>query len=100
MSKTGEQRRSVRWRIAGRGPQAGCPLAPMWLALGRALALAVVIAALVTLLGLRALHFREFQPEPRLSAATLYDLLKVAIAVAAGLAGGRFRHRLPPSACR
>jgi hypothetical protein len=74
-------------RIAGRGSRAGVPLAPMWLALGGTLALAVVIAALVTFLGLRALHFREFQPEPRLSAATLYDLLKVAFAVAAGVGG-------------
>ena len=59
----------------------------MWVAMGGTLALAVVIAALVTFLGLRALHFREFQPEPRLSAATLYDLLKVAFAVAAGVGG-------------
>ena len=59
----------------------------MWVAMGGTLALAVVIAALVTFLGLRALHFREFQPEPRLSAVTLYDLLKVAFAVAAGVGG-------------
>jgi hypothetical protein len=59
----------------------------MWLALGGTLALAVVVAAVVTWLGLRALHFKEFQPEQQLSAATLYDLLKVAFAVAAGIGG-------------
>ena len=59
----------------------------MWLALGGTLALAVVIAAAVTYLGLHYLHFREFKPEPELSAATLYDLLKIAFAVAAGIGG-------------
>ena len=87
MSRAGELRRRVRWPIVGLQSQDGVPLAPMWLALGGTLALAVVIAALVTFLGLRALHCREFQPEPRLSAASLYDLLKVAFAVAAGVGG-------------
>jgi uncharacterized protein YjbI with pentapeptide repeats len=59
----------------------------MWLALGGTLALAVGGAAVVTWLGLRALHFKEFQPEQRLSAATLYDLLKIAFAVAVGIGG-------------
>jgi uncharacterized protein YjbI with pentapeptide repeats len=59
----------------------------MWLALGGTLTLAIVVAAVVTWLGLRALHFRQFQPEQRLSAATLYDLLKIAFAVAAGVGG-------------
>ena len=39
----------------------------------------------VTLAGLHFLHFKEFQPEPELSAATLYDLLKVTFALAAGV---------------
>jgi hypothetical protein len=59
----------------------------MWLALGGTLALAAVIAAVVTWLGLRALHVKGFRPEQELSAATLYDLLKVALAVAAGVGG-------------
>lgn len=67
-------------RLRGEGP-----LAPIGLAIGGMLALALAIAAAVT--GLHFLHFREFQPEPRLSAATLYDLLKVAFAVAAGIGG-------------
>jgi uncharacterized protein YjbI with pentapeptide repeats len=59
----------------------------MWLALGGTLILAVTIATVVTYLGLRSLHFQRFEPEPQLSAATLYDLLKVAFAVAAGIGG-------------
>ncbi len=66
--------------VPGRGSTS-----PMWLALGGTLTLAVTIAAAVTYLGLHYLHFREFRPEPELSAATLYDLLKVAFAVAAGI---------------
>jgi uncharacterized protein YjbI with pentapeptide repeats len=78
-------RLTAAWR---RKPgKAGARLAPMWLALGGTLTTAVVIAVLVTFLGLRALHFRQFQPEPQLSAATLYDLLKIAFAVAAGVGG-------------
>jgi uncharacterized protein YjbI with pentapeptide repeats len=69
-------------RLRGQGP-----LAPIGLAIGGMLALALAIAAAVTITGLRFLHFREFQPEPRLSAATLYDLLKIAFAVAAGIGG-------------
>ena len=62
-------------------------LAPMWLALGGTLTLALAIAAVVTWLGLRSLHVRQFKPEPQLSATTLYDLLKVAFAVAVGIGG-------------
>ena len=42
---------------------------------------------MVTWLGLRSLHVRQFKPEPQLSATTLYDLLKVAFAVAVGIGG-------------
>ena len=49
--------------------------------------LALAIAAVVTWLGLRSLHVRQFKPEPQLSATTLYDLLKVAFAVAVGIGG-------------
>src|ERR1700761_5124146 len=78
-------RRSVL--LPWRRDRGGSQLAPIWLALGGTLALAVVVAAVVTWLGLRALHFEEFKPERKLSAATLYDLLKVAFAVAAGIGG-------------
>jgi hypothetical protein len=61
----------------------------MWLGLGGTLALAVVVAAVVTWLGLRALHVREFKPEQQLSAATLYDLLRVAFGPAEGRVRGR-----------
>jgi uncharacterized protein YjbI with pentapeptide repeats len=69
-------------RLRGQGP-----LAPIGLAIGGMLALALGIAAAVTITGLHFLHFREFQPEPQLSAATLYDLLKISFAVAAGIGG-------------
>lgn len=69
-------------RLRGQGP-----LAPIGLAIGGMLALALAIAAAVTITGLHFLHVREFQPEPQLSAATLYDLLKIAFAVAAATGG-------------
>ena len=59
----------------------------MWAASTVTVAVAVVIAGTVTYLGLRFLHFRQFKPEPELSAGTLYDLLKVAFAFAAGIGG-------------
>jgi hypothetical protein len=62
-------------------------LAPIGLAIGGMLALALAIAAAVTVTGLHFLHFHEFKPEPQLSAGTLYDLLKVAFVVAAGIGG-------------
>lgn len=74
----------ARWyrRLRGEGP-----LVPIGLAIGGMLALALAIAAAVTVLGLHFLHFKAFKPEPLLSAGTLYDLLKVAFAVAAGIGG-------------
>jgi uncharacterized protein YjbI with pentapeptide repeats len=63
---------------------------PLWrigAAIGGMLILAFAIAATVTVLGLHFLHFHAFQPEPLLSAGTLYELLKVAFAVAAGIGG-------------
>ena len=84
MGRDLRRRNAPQSRRRGRG---GPQLVPMWLALGGTLVLAAAVAAVVTWLGLRALHFREFQPEPRLSAATLYDLLKIAFAVAVGVGG-------------
>jgi hypothetical protein len=77
-------RRVAGWyrRLRGDGP-----LVPIGLAIGGMLALALAIAAAVTVIGLNLLHFRGFKPEPLLSPATLYDLLKVAFAVAAGIGG-------------
>jgi uncharacterized protein YjbI with pentapeptide repeats len=69
-------------RLRGEGP-----LVRIGLAIGGTLALALAIAAAVTIIGLNLLHFRGFKPEPLLSAGTLYDLLKVAFAVAAGIGG-------------
>jgi hypothetical protein len=69
-------------RLRGDGP-----LVRIGLAVGGMLALALAIAAAVTVIGLNLLHFRGFKPEPQLSAGTLYDLLKVAFAVAAGIGG-------------
>jgi hypothetical protein len=63
------------------------PLAPIELAIGGMLALALAIAAAITIIGLNLLHFQGFKPEPLLSAGTLYDLLKVAFAFAAGIGG-------------
>lgn len=63
------------------------PLAPIGLTIGGMLVLALAIAAAVTIVGLHYLHVRQFKPEPQLSAATLYDLLKIAFAVAAGIGG-------------
>jgi hypothetical protein len=45
----------------------------------------LAIAAVVT--GLNLLHFRGFKPGPLLSPATLYDLLKIVFAFAAGIGG-------------
>ena len=50
-----------------RRDRAGAELAPMWLALGGTLAVAVVIAATVHIWAC-VLDFRQFQPEPDLSA--------------------------------
>jgi hypothetical protein len=44
-------------------------------AIGGTLALALAIAATVTVIGLHYLHFKVFKPEPLLAAGTLYDLL-------------------------
>ncbi len=84
MSSPRKQHRRMGPRRRSRARTA---LAPMWLALGGTLALAVVVAAVVTWLGVRAMHVREFKPEQQLSAAAPYDLLKVAFAVAAGIGG-------------
>jgi hypothetical protein len=72
-------RRQAGWyrRLRGDGP-----LAPISLAIGATLALALAIAAAVTFVGLRFLHIHGTKSEP-LSATTLYDLLKIAFAVAA-----------------
>ncbi len=57
------------------------------LAISVLFALALAIAAAVTIAGLHFLHSRQFKPEPQLSAATVYDLLKIGFAVAAGIGG-------------
>jgi hypothetical protein len=77
-------RRAAGWyrRVRGDGP-----LVRIGVAIGEMLGLALAIAAAVTVIGLNLLHFRGFKPEPLLPAATLYDLLKVAFAVAAGIGG-------------
>lgn len=62
-------------------------LIPIGWAIGSMLALALAVGAAVTVAGFQFLHFREFKPEPELSAGTLYDLLKVAFAFAAGIGG-------------
>ena len=60
---------------------------PMGAALGLALMVAVGITAAVIWAGLRFLHFRHFVPQQELSAATAFNLLKVAFAVVAGIGG-------------
>jgi hypothetical protein len=62
-------------RLRGDGP-----LIRIQLALAATLIVALAIAVAVTIVGLHLLHFRAFKPEPLLSTATLYDLLKVAFA--------------------
>jgi hypothetical protein len=57
------------------------------LAIGGMLALALVIAVAVMIAGIHYLHVRTFKAEPQLTADTLYNLLKVAFAVAAGIGG-------------
>ena len=85
---SGGKERRRRWQSMA-APQAKPGQLPisMWAASGVTVAVALVIAGTVTYLGLRFLHFREFKPEPELSAGTLYDLLKVAFAFAAGIGG-------------
>jgi hypothetical protein len=55
VSSPGQRRRRL---IPGQQDPAGQALLPMWLALGGTLVLALVIAAAVTLWGLRAVYFR------------------------------------------
>lgn len=71
----------------GRRQQRDVKLAPIGLAIGGMLLLGLIIALGVTIEGLHYLHFKEFKPEPELSAGTLYNLLKVAFAVAVGIGG-------------
>ena len=65
----------------------GARLVPIAWAIGGTLALALAFAAAVTIAGLHFLHFHRLKPEPVLSAANLYNLLKVAFAFAAGVGG-------------
>jgi uncharacterized protein YjbI with pentapeptide repeats len=51
------------------------------------LALACAIAITVLIIGLHVLHFRAFKPEPLLTSATLYNLIKIAFGFAAGVGG-------------
>ena len=75
-------RRLIRWRPTR---QQEPKLAPISIALAAMLALAFAITTAVTLLGLHFLHVQHFQPQRQLSAATLFNLLKIAFAVAAGI---------------
>jgi uncharacterized protein YjbI with pentapeptide repeats len=70
------------WR-RGREPK----LIPIGIALGGTLVLALALAAVLAFLGIHYLHVRGFQAEPRLSADTLYNLLKVVFAFTAGVGG-------------
>jgi hypothetical protein len=96
----------------GRRSQGEERLAPIGLAIGGTLALTLAIAAGVFVAGWHYLHFLPFRREP-LSAETLYDLLKLAFAFAAGVAGvvalvtayrwqrvAAFGHRIAESAQR
>jgi len=76
--------RLVPWR---RPRQQEPKLTHISIALTAMLALGFAITAAVTLLGLHFLHVQHFQPESQLSAANLYNLLKIAFAVAAGIGG-------------
>jgi len=62
-------------------------LMPIGVALALTLALAILVTVAITWAGLRFLHFQRFKPEPQLSADTLFNLLKIAFAVAAGIGG-------------
>jgi uncharacterized protein YjbI with pentapeptide repeats len=76
------------WRLARRrGLRDGPRLVPIGQALGGTLAVALVLAAAVTIAGLHVLHFHRIRPEPQLTAGSLYSLLKVAFAFAAGVGG-------------
>jgi uncharacterized protein YjbI with pentapeptide repeats len=87
MSSEGDRTGWSRRPIPARKARLEAKLAPIGLAIGGMLFLALAIAAVVTIAGLHFLHFREFRPQPQLSAGTLYDLLKVAFAFAAGIGG-------------
>ena len=71
----------------GKRRRDGARLVPIAWAIGGTLALALAFAAAVTIAGLHFLHFHRLKPEPELSAANLYNLLKVAFAFAAGVGG-------------
>jgi hypothetical protein len=64
----------------------GDPLVRIGWAIGTMLVLAVAVAAIVTIVGASVLDIHGTKTEP-LSATTLYDLLKIAFAVAAGVGG-------------
>jgi hypothetical protein len=70
-------------RRSGRGSK----LAPIGIALGGTLLIALAVTAIVTVAGLHFLHFQRFKTESQLSSGTFFNLLKIAFAVAAGIGG-------------
>ncbi len=74
-------------RTRRRAPERGTHLIPIGLAIGGMVTLTLVVAGAVTIAGVHYLHVRTFKSEPQLTADTLYNLLKVAFAVAAGIGG-------------
>ncbi len=75
-------RRRVRRLLRAEGD----PLVRIGWAIAAMLTLAVLIAVVVTIIGAQVLDIHGTKAEP-LSVTTLYDLLKIAFAVAAGVGG-------------
>lgn len=77
----------VRWLRSRRSSGGSDRLVPIGWAIGGMLVLALGIAAGITVAGFHFLRFRGFRPQPELTPGSVYDLLKVAFAVAAGVGG-------------
>jgi hypothetical protein len=62
-------------------------LVPVWAALAGTFTLAVSVLGVVVWAGLDLLGVRGFKPEKDLTSTTLFDLVKLAFAVVAGIGG-------------
>jgi uncharacterized protein YjbI with pentapeptide repeats len=62
-------------------------LAPVWVALAGTFTVAISVAAVALWTGLQLLHVHELKTERQLTSNTLFDLVKVAFAIVAGIGG-------------
>jgi hypothetical protein len=70
-----------------RRPRGPLRLVPVWAALAGTFTLAVTVLGVVVWTGLGLLGVKTFKPEKALTSTTLFDLVKLAFAVVAGIGG-------------